>query len=87
MTADIRKHHVHYLVLAAMLVTAAVAFFFTASQTHLQIQVTAITCTLYVLWGMVHHRLADHLTAKIVLEYAFIALIAFLIINALITSQ
>lgn len=40
--------------------------------------------TAYVAWGVFHHRVANHLRLKVVLEYLLVALLGILLLKAIV---
>ncbi len=61
----------YYSTLAIIFILGALVFFQTTDR-KLQISIVIITSFLYVIWGIIHHRLHHNLTAKIVIEYSLI---------------
>ena len=84
MIGEIKRYPAHYLVLALILVGGLTAMFIFRFNQPVRLAVVYATAGLYLLWGIVHHYLVDHLRSKVVLEYFFVALLAVLIINTLI---
>lgn len=87
MRTDIRDHLSHYIVLALLLMTGIGAFVVFNYNGQAQQWITAGLATGYVLWGITHHQLTDKVVLKIVLEYALVAALGFLIINSLIIQR
>jgi hypothetical protein len=80
---DIRSHKSHYLVLLFILVFGGGTFFYFQRFPQAQTLSAFLTATFYVLWGIVHHYLEGDLHLRIVLEYAGISLLGFLILSTL----
>jgi uncharacterized membrane protein YjjP (DUF1212 family) len=82
--ADMKEHSNHYLVLVFILAFGALAFFYFQRIPQVQILSVFITAVFYVVWGVVHHHLEGDLHLRVVLEYAAVALLGFLILLTLI---
>jgi len=87
MTSDVRKHVGHYIVLAFILAFGLFLFSWFNYDLLLQRLVLLAVGLAYIFWGLVHHMLTDKVTTKIVLEYALVAIIGFVIINALLLGR
>jgi hypothetical protein len=87
MTSDVKRHTGHYSVLALVLASGFFLFSWFNYDLLLQRLVVIAVGLAYVLWGIVHHMLSDKATTKIVLEYSLVALIGYLIINALLLGR
>lgn len=61
----------YYSTLTFIFILGALVFFQTTDK-KLQISIVVITSFLYVIWGIIHHRLHHSLSAKIVIEYSLI---------------
>jgi len=85
MFKDIKKDLGHYLVLLFILTFGAVAFFYFQRYPQAQIVSLFLTASFYVLWGIVHHYLEGNLHIRIILEYAAVAVLGFVILWTMIT--
>jgi len=81
---DIKEHLGHYLVLLFILSFGGVAFFYFKRFPQAQMVSLFLTASFYVLWGIVHHFLEGDLHLRIILEYASVALLGFLILWSII---
>lgn len=81
---EIRKHSNHYLVLLVILDIGAGMFYFLRFSPSYQVLVLLATSLSYLLWGIIHHWLAEDLHFKVVLEYLLVALLANLLILSLL---
>jgi len=81
---NIKEHFVHYLVLLFILAFGSIAFFYFQRFPQAQIVSLFLTASFYVLWGIVHHYLEGDLHPRVVLEYAAVALLGFLILWSII---
>ncbi|MBU2577297.1 hypothetical protein KKA69_00530 [Patescibacteria group bacterium] len=84
LVAEIKEHINHYLVLLFILIFGALAFFYFQRVPQVQVLSVFITAVFYVVWGIVHHYLEEDLHLRVVLEYAAVALLGFLILLTLI---
>ena len=84
MLADIREYLSHYLVLAILLGAGLILFALNVWNPPLQRIITVVIASSYILWGIIHHRISDQVTKKIVLEYAIIAALAVILIYEVI---
>ena len=85
MFKDIKKDLGHYLVLLFILTFGTVAFFYFQRYPQAQIVSLFLTASFYVLWGIVHHYLEGNLHIRIILEYAAVAVLGFVILWTMIT--
>jgi len=81
---NIKEHFVHYLVLLFILAFGSIAFFYFQRFPQAQIVSLFLTASFYILWGIVHHYLEGDLHPRVVLEYAAVALLGFLILWSII---
>ena len=81
---EIKEHFTHYLVLLVILDVAIAAFFLFSFNKIYQAAVVVAMGILYVLWGIIHHFLADDLHLKVILEYVLFAFLANLVILSLL---
>lgn len=70
-----KNHFFHYLVLALILGGAIFGFWYFYSNKFFRFSVVFVALLLYVIWGIVHHRLEGRLSRKVVLEYLLLSLI------------
>lgn len=81
---DIKEHLSHYLVLLFILTFGAFAFFYFQRYPQAQTVSIFLTASFYVLWGIVHHYQQGDLHIRIVLEYAAVAILGFVILWTMI---
>lgn len=81
---NIKIHLGHYLVLFFILIFGFGTIAYFSRQPQVQILSAFITASFYVVWGVIHHYLAKDLHPRIILEYAAIALLGFLIIFSMV---
>lgn len=81
---DLREHFGHYLALVFILAFGVGALIFFQRIPQMQIISLFLTTCFYVFWGIVHHYLEGDLHLRIVLEYAAVAILGFLIIWSII---
>ncbi|OGV91038.1 hypothetical protein A3A66_00295 [Microgenomates group bacterium RIFCSPLOWO2_01_FULL_46_13] len=84
MIEDVRKHLAHYVVLTALFMTGLILLTIFNYQRDWQRLVALSIAVGYVTWGAIHHALTDRVTVKIMLEYALVAVLGFLLLNAVI---
>jgi len=82
--SDIKEHGSHYLVLLLILAVGLVSFIFFQRFPQAQIMSVFLTAVFYVLWGVVHHYLEGDLHLRIILEYAAVGLLGFLVLFSVI---
>jgi hypothetical protein len=82
--SEIKEHFGHYLALFFILAFGVGALVFFQRTPQMQIVSLFLTSTFYVLWGIVHHYLEGDLHIKVVVEYATIAMLGFLILWSII---
>jgi hypothetical protein len=70
----------HHAVLVLLLISALVVFSIFSYSRHLQFATGVVAAVLYVLWGVVHHKMEGDLYTKNMVEYVFIALLAIVIL-------
>lgn len=74
----------HYFALLLILCSSfAAILFFRYDRFLLNLSIYSLG-GLYVLWGVLHHKSANHLRPKVVLEYFLVALLGVIIIKTLI---
>lgn len=83
MTEDHKLHLSHYLALMVILNIGVLGFLFFSYNFTYKIIVLLFTSLAYILWGVVHHWMADDLHPRVILEYVVIALLANIMIIAL----
>lgn len=71
-------HFLHYLILIAILVLAAVLFSFANPNRNYQFVIVVAASLAYIVWGIMHHALEDRADAGIILEYVLIGLVVIL---------
>jgi hypothetical protein len=81
---DFQKHLSHYLVLLLILLAAGGMFYFLRFKPFYQMTVILLFSFAYVLWGVIHHWLAEDLHLKIIVEYLLIGLLVNLVIFSLL---
>lgn len=82
--SDIKEHLSHYLVLLLILTIGLVGFIFFQRLPQAQIVSVFLTAVFYVLWGIAHHYLEGDLHLRIILEYAAVGLLGFLVLFSVI---
>ena len=83
---DIKENTGHYLALLFILVFGVGALVYFQRMPQMQIVSLFLTASFYVLWGIIHHYLEDDLHIKVVVEYATVAMLGFLIIWSIIVK-
>lgn len=78
-----KVHHVHFLVLLAILAGGVWTFSYVRADHVLQLVTAAATISAYVLWGIIHHAVQKDLHPKIVIEYMLIGAIAVVLLLTL----
>lgn len=74
----------HYLVLTIGLILGSGLILFVRFNPVLKQLAIISLSVFYLVWGIVHHQLTDHLRLKVVLEYLLVAILGFVIINTLL---
>lgn len=74
----------YYLVLVSMLAVGIFLFLSFRTNTTAQIYTGLTMSVLYIIWGILYHRLCDTLHMQIVVEYLLVGLIAMALIVTLI---
>lgn len=73
---NIDRHHIiHYIIIFCILTLGFSLVMVFSQSPRWQLFALSIISLLYVSYGILHHRVAHDLTAKIVLEYALVALL------------
>lgn len=67
------KHTGHYVSLILILILGLIGLQVAAFDKKLQAEIIILTALMYVLWGIIHHKLNHSLSSKIVIEYILIA--------------
>lgn len=76
MKEELRKHKIAYALLAIFLAAGAVSYMLVWPNRSLQRTCGVALASGYFIWGVVTHTKSNHLTMRIVLEYASVALFA-----------
>ena len=72
------------MALASILGAGLSLFLYYRYNTIAQIHVTLATALTYILWGILHHKLAHYLTLEIVFEYVLVAALGALAVVSMI---
>lgn len=76
MTKELSKHSADYMFLAGIL-TLFIVGYFSAGKYIVAQQAMAVSLGVaYFIWGIMHHKSIRMLTARVMLEYFFIGLLA-----------
>jgi len=78
--SNLKAHWSHYLALFAILLFGIVSFWFFRRTPQAQVFSAFLTASFYVAWGVIHHYLEGDLHIRIILEYAAVALLGFIIL-------
>jgi len=78
--SNIKVHWPHYVALATILLFGFFSFWFFRRTPQAQVFSAFLTASFYVAWGVIHHYLEGDLHLRVILEYASIALLGFLIL-------
>jgi hypothetical protein len=73
----------HHAVLVIILLGALWVFAVVSYSRYLQFATGVVTAVLYVVWGIVHHKLDGDLYFKNMVEYVFIALLSIVILGGI----
>jgi uncharacterized membrane protein YjjP (DUF1212 family) len=76
MKDEIRKHRWSYLILILGMSLIAIAFLGVWPDRWLQRAVIAVMVVFYTAWGTITHLHADHITKRVISEYASMSLLA-----------
>ncbi len=76
---DIKKHFSHYFSLIGILFTTIIGFFVFSYDKNFQLAIITAACVGYFTWGIVHHVIHKNLNLQIMIEYAVIASLGFVI--------
>jgi hypothetical protein len=80
MLSDLRKYPSHYLVLLAVLGGGLFLFLLFSHSPQAQLQITFLTASAYLTWGLVHHHLRKDLNWIVVVEYTLVAVFSMMVI-------
>ncbi len=80
MLKELNKHKLAYLILVIGLVLGIILFLGSWPDRRLQRIVAVGISTFYVMWGILTHVKADHITKKVVLEYLGVGVLAGLLL-------
>ena len=86
MTKKLFKHLNYYLMLWIIFSVGVITTVFTSPNRNLQIFTIITTIILYVIWGILHHKINHELTRKITIEYLLIGLLGLSIIFFIFTG-
>ncbi len=75
-----KKHFAYYFSLLCILLLGLILTFLASPDIKLQSIVILITIFFYMLWGIIHHLINHELTAKIVVEYVLVGVLAIAIL-------
>jgi len=73
----------HHAILVVMLLIALWVFAIVSYSKQLQFATGVVTALLYVVWGLVHHKMDGDLYFKNMIEYVFIALLSIVILGGI----
>ncbi len=76
---DLKKNLSHYVSLIGILAVTLVGFFAFSYDKNFQLALIASSCIGYFVWGVVHHIIHKNLSSQIIIEYAVIAGLGFVI--------
>lgn len=71
---------VHKSFLLVMLAIYGVLLWVFKGNQNIQVLITIVTVTFYIIWGVTYHKLKNRLSKSIIFEYILIALIIVLIV-------
>ena len=77
--SDLKKHFSHYFSLVGICLITVVGFFVFSYDKNFQFALITAFCVAYFVWGMVHHIIHRNLNLQIMIEYAVIASLGFVI--------
>ena len=84
MISELRKYPSHYLALSIILAVGSITILlFRFDALLLNIAVYSMG-GMYIVWGILHHRSANHIRLKVMLEYLLVALLGIIIIKTLV---
>ncbi|MEK7551048.1 MAG: hypothetical protein AAB532_00390 [Patescibacteria group bacterium] len=86
MTKKLFKHLNYYLMLFIIFTVGVITTVFASPNKNLQIITIVATIILYVIWGILHHKINHELTKKITTEYLLIGLLGLSIIFFIFTG-
>lgn len=84
MIGEFKAHSQHYLILAILLGVGLVAIILFRVNDTLKNTTILLMAGAYVAWGIYHHRTANHLRLKVVLEYLLVAVLGVLLLRAIV---
>ncbi len=76
---DIKKNLSHYVSLIGILIATFVGFFVFSYDKNFQLAIITSASIAYFIWGIVHHILHKNLSIQVIIEYAVIASLGFVI--------
>lgn len=76
---DLKKHFSHYFSLIGISLATLVGFFVFSYDKNFQLAVITAFCIAYFIWGVVHHIIHRNLNLQIMIEYAMVASLGFVI--------
>jgi len=76
MTKELQKHQADYMFLAGILTLFMVGYFSAGKQLVAQHAMAVSLGIAYFIWGIVHHKSTKMFTARVMLEYFFVGLLA-----------
>ncbi len=79
MKKDLKKHFSHYFSLIGICFATLVGFFVFSYDKNFQFAIITAFCVSYFVWGLVHHTIHKNLSLQIMIEYAVIASLGFVI--------
>ena len=76
MIKELKKYPKDYILLGIILISASYAYLNGWPDQQPQQIAAAVLSLLYFVWGIMHHKIHDHLTFRVVLEYFFVSTFA-----------
>jgi hypothetical protein len=76
---DLKKHLSHYFSLIGIMIVTVVGFFVFSYDKNFQFAIITAASIAYFVWGIVHHIIHRDLNLQIMIEYAVVASLGFVI--------
>lgn len=76
---DIKKNLSHYFSLFGILILTFIGFFVFSYDKNFQLAIIGAACVGYFTWGIVHHLIHNDLNMQLIIEYAVVASLGFVI--------
>ena len=81
---EVKKHAFDYLILLIASIFFILALNLFRGERFLEFVILLAFVSFYVVWGVYHHAMNDHLSIKIVLEYVMIGFIFLFLLKIII---